>query len=55
MSPRRWALGIAGLALLALCCGGCASPDAESDLPWNMTQPWESAPSMPFSNAGGGF
>jgi len=55
MSLRHGVLAIVGLALLALCGGGCASPDAESDLPWNMTQPWESAPSMPFSNAGGGF
>ncbi|MDR0994366.1 MAG: hypothetical protein LBN38_07385 [Verrucomicrobiota bacterium] len=27
--------------------GGCASPDAESDLPWNMSQPWESSPGIP--------
>jgi hypothetical protein len=37
-------LGAALLALLA----GCATPDRESDLPWNMTQPWESAPTLPF-------
>lgn len=36
----------------ALGCAGCASPDAESDLPWNMTQPWESAPSLPFGTTG---
>ena len=36
----------------ALACAGCASPDAESDLPWNMTQPWESAPSLPFGTTG---
>lgn len=40
-----------------ICCGllligawGCASPDAESDLPWNMSQPWESSRGLP-----GGF
>jgi hypothetical protein len=42
-------LAAAGLCLAA---AGCASPDAESDLPWNMTQPWESAPSIPFGGAG---
>ena len=46
------------LALLAaagfmLAAAGCASPEAESDLPWNMSQPWESAPSIPFGSAGG--
>ena len=37
---------------LLLAAAGCASPDAESDLPWNMSQPWESAPTMPFGTAG---
>ena len=46
------------LALLAAAgvlgaAAGCASPDAESDLPWNMSQPWESAPTLPFSSPGG--
>jgi hypothetical protein len=44
--------------LLALCAAagalllaaGCATSDAESDLPWNMSQPWESSPGLP-----GGF
>jgi len=26
---------------------GCASTKRDSDLPWNMQQPWESAPSIP--------
>ncbi len=48
------------LALLAatgfiLACAGCASPQQdESDLPWNMPQSWESAPSLP-GNMGGGY
>ena len=42
-------LAAAGFVLV---CAGCASPDAESDLPWNMSQPWESAPSIPFGNTG---
>ena len=41
------------LALLAaagtlLFAPGCATTDdAESDLPWNMSQPWESSPGLP--------
>lgn len=47
------------LALLAatgfiLACAGCASPQDESDLPWNMPQSWESAPSLP-GNLGEGY
>jgi hypothetical protein len=41
------AAGLSLLALLAL--AGCATEREESDLPWNMTQPWESAPTLPFS------
>ena len=26
--------------------------DEESDLPWNMTQPWESSPGIPGLNNG---
>lgn len=41
-------LAAAGALLLA---PGCATTnDAESDLPWNMSQPWESSPGLP-----GGF
>ncbi len=47
----RTALGFA----LALLLAGCATTDRESDLPWNMTQPWETAPSLPFSATGSGF
>lgn len=40
----------AGLSLLVfLALAGCATEREESDLPWNMTQPWESAPTLPFS------
>ena len=48
---RLLALLVAAGFILAV--AGCASPDAESDLPWNMTQPWESAPTIPFGAAGG--
>lgn len=36
--------------LLAWGWCGCTAvdPDVESDLPWNLSQPWESAPSLPF-------
>ena len=30
---------------------GCATTDRESDLPWNMTQPWETAPTLPFGGS----
>lgn len=47
---RLLLLLLAGAGLLL--GAGCAAPDAESDLPWNMTQPWESAPSIPFGTPG---
>ena len=34
------------IALLAA-GGGCASTKRDSDLPWNIQQPWESAPAIP--------
>jgi len=34
------------LALVA-CTAGCATTNRDSDLPWNMQQPWETAPSIP--------
>lgn len=51
-APRR---GLAfafllGLLLLAL-LPSCVDPGAESDLPWNAAQPWETAPAG-FSNIG---
>jgi hypothetical protein len=48
----RWFVALFAVIGLALACAGCASPNAESDLPWNMTQPWESAPSIPFGTTG---
>lgn len=48
----RRLLALLALAGLCLAGAGCASPDAESDLPWNMSQPWESAPTLPFGSAG---
>ena len=39
-------LGLVGLVLVL--CSGCATSNrTDSDLPWNMQQPWESAPSIP--------
>lgn len=45
------------LALFAVCCAvaalfvaGCATTDEESDQPWNMSQPWETAPGIPGLN-----
>lgn len=39
------------LCLLALTLAwfatGCATTNRDSDLPWNMQQPWETAPSIP--------
>ena len=32
------------LAVSLAFAAGCASPDVESDLPWNSTQPWETTP-----------
>ena len=50
---RRLWLALAAGFLLAVFPAGCASTDSESDLPWNMSQPWESAPGMPFGTPGG--
>ena len=44
-------------AILALpsAVAGCATPaDHESELPWNMSQPWETAPALP-GGLGGGY
>ena len=45
------------LFFLAACCtlavlfvAGCATTDEESDQPWNMSQPWETAPGIPGLN-----
>ena len=47
---------LALLAAAGFCVAGagCASTRDESDLPWNMPQSWESAPSLP-GNMGGGY
>jgi hypothetical protein len=39
------ALVLACVVALAL-CGGCATTD-DSDLPWNVQQPWEGSPTLP--------
>lgn len=58
MAPFRrlgWLFVLCAAAVaLGLCSAGCATsdPDAESDLPWNMSQPWESSPGIPGLNNG---
>lgn len=58
MVPFRrpcWLFALCAAALaLGLCSAGCATgdPGAESDLPWNMSQPWESSPGIPGLNNG---
>ena len=52
MILTRWFSALLFAAGIAWICAGCASPDAESDLPWNMSQPWESAPTLPFGGGG---
>ena len=49
---RGWLVLLAGLVWLGF-GAGCASTKEESDLPWNMPQSWESAPSLPFGTPGG--
>jgi len=51
--PSGLCLTLLLLALLVWSGAGCATPHDESDLPWNMPQSWESAPSLPFGAAGG--
>ena len=43
-------LSAACCALVALFVAGCATADGESDQPWNMSQPWETAPGIPGLN-----
>lgn len=53
MTGFRCLLALVVFAALVLAGAGCASTaERESDLPWNMTQPWESAPSIPFGSTG---
>ena len=35
---------IGGMTLIL--CGGCATTN-DSDLPWNVPQPWEGSPNLP--------
>ena len=42
-----------GAFLIGILFSGCASTERESDLPWNMTQPWETAPTLPFGGGSG--
>jgi hypothetical protein len=35
------------VCVLVACATGCATTGRDSDLPWNMQQPWETAPTIP--------
>jgi len=51
--PRPgWRAGAGALLLFfaALLGGGCATTTADSDIPWNTPQPWETAPTIPGFN-----
>lgn len=50
----RRLLALFAAAGLALAAAGCATPNEDSELPWNMPQSWESAPALP-GNMGGGY
>ena len=47
---RKYRLLALAAAALLLFVVGCATTNEESDLPWNMTQPWESSPGIPGLN-----
>ena len=51
MFRKFWILALAAAATF-LFAAGCATTDEESDLPWNMSQPWESSPGIPGLNNG---
>ncbi len=51
MSRKIWLLALVAAAVCLL-AAGCATTDEESDLPWNMSQPWESSPGIPGLNNG---
>lgn len=51
MSRKLRILALAAVSALLL-AAGCATTDEESDLPWNMSQPWESSPGIPGLNNG---
>lgn len=51
MSRKLRILALAAVSALLL-AAGCAITDEESDLPWNMSQPWESSPGIPGLNNG---
>lgn len=47
MLSIKWTAGlIALLTLILLQAGGCASTP-NSDIPWNVPQPWENSPAVP--------
>jgi len=48
----RKVLFLTSCAAVMIFSAGCATsdPDRESDMPWNMPQSWEGAPSIPGMN-----
>ena len=49
---RILVLAAAALSALLLAVGCATTDDGESDLPWNISQPWESSPGIPGLNNG---
>lgn len=37
----------AGFLAVALALAGCGTAGTPSDIPWNVPQPWEGAPTLP--------
>ena len=37
----------AGLLTAGMLLAGCGTTDTPSDIPWNVPQPWEGAPTLP--------
>ena len=52
MSRKIRILALAAAAACLLAAGCATTADGESDLPWNMSQPWESSPGIPGLNNG---
>jgi len=47
MSCIKTAGWVAALCILCGVLAGCASVRDQSDVPWNVPQPWEGTPTLP--------